>query len=44
MNRISRFARSPQGRRLTSRAMTMAKHPKTRAKIQQFRQRRAGGR
>ena len=44
MNRLSRFARSPQGRRLTSKATTMAKDPKTRAKIQQLRKRRGAGR
>lgn len=44
MNRISRFARSPQGRKLTQKAKTMAKDPKTRAKVEQFRKRRGGGR
>ena len=43
MNRVSRFARSPQGRKLTSKAKEMAKDPKTRAKIEQFRRRRGAG-
>ena len=44
MNRISRFARSPQGRQLTRKAKDVAKDPKTRAKIEQFRRRRGAGR
>jgi hypothetical protein len=44
MSKISRFARSPQGRQLTHKAKTMAKDPKTRAKIEQFRRRRSAGR
>ena len=42
MNRISRFARSPQGRRFTRMAMEKARDPRTRAKIAEFRNRRAG--
>ncbi len=30
---VARFARSPQGKRLTRQAMTVAKDPKTRQKI-----------
>jgi hypothetical protein len=44
MNRVSRFARSPQGKKLTRKATELAKDPKTRAKIDQFRRRRAAGR
>jgi hypothetical protein len=43
MNRISRFARSPQGKRFTRKAMDVAKDPKTRGKIEEFRRRRAAG-
>ena len=43
MNKVSRFARSPQGQKFTRKAKEMAKDPKTRAKIEQFRRRRAGG-
>ena len=39
-NRISRFARSPQGRRFTRTAMDKARDPRTRAKIAEFRKRR----
>jgi hypothetical protein len=41
MSRISRFARSPQGRQLTQKAVQMAKDPATRAKIQDARRRYA---
>jgi hypothetical protein len=41
MSKISRFARSPQGRELTQKAKTMAKDPRTRAKIEEFRRKRA---
>jgi hypothetical protein len=44
MNRVSRFARSPQGKKLTRKAMEVAKDPKTRAKVEQFRRRKAAGR
>jgi hypothetical protein len=43
MNRISRFARSPQGKKLSRKAMEVAKDPKTKAKVEQFRRRRAQG-
>ena len=44
MQRISRFARSPQGRRLSRKAMEVAKDPATKRKVEQFRRRRAAGR
>jgi hypothetical protein len=37
MNRIARFARSPQGRRAAAAAMAYAQSPKGRAKIDQAR-------
>jgi hypothetical protein len=39
IGRISRFARSPQGRQLTQKAAQMAKDPATRAKIEDARRR-----
>jgi hypothetical protein len=44
MNKIARFARSPQGQRLSRKAMDVAKDPATRRKIEQFRRRRATAR
>jgi hypothetical protein len=41
ISRLSRFARSPQGRQLTRKAMEMAKDPATRAKIQDAQRRYA---
>jgi hypothetical protein len=43
MNRITRFARSPQGKQLARKATAVAKDPRTKAKIEQFRRRRATG-
>jgi hypothetical protein len=43
MSKVSRFARSPQGQKFTRKAQEMAKDPRTRAKIEQFRRRRSGG-
>ena len=37
MSRISKFARSPQGRRAAAAAMAYARSPKGRAKIEQVR-------
>jgi hypothetical protein len=37
MNRIQRFAKSEQGRKLTEDAKRMAKDPKTRARIDEAR-------
>jgi hypothetical protein len=37
MNRIAKFARSPQGRRAAAAAMAYAQSPKGRAKIEQVR-------
>jgi hypothetical protein len=37
MNRIAKFARSPQGRRAAAAAMAYAQSPKGRAKIDQAR-------
>ena len=37
MNRIAKFARSPQGRRAAAAAMAYAQSPKGRAKIEQAR-------
>jgi hypothetical protein len=34
---LSRFARSPQGKRLTRQAMTIAKDPKTKQKLAEVR-------
>ena len=39
INRISRFARSPQGRRLAGQAKRFASDPKNRAKIDSARKR-----
>ena len=41
VNRISRLARSPQGRRMAERAVQAARDPKTRRQIEQVRQRLA---
>jgi hypothetical protein len=46
MNRLSRFARSPQGRQMAEKAQRAAKDPKNRARIEQARSRfakRRGG-
>jgi hypothetical protein len=43
MNKISRFARSPKGKQLARKATDMAKDPRTKAKVEQFRRRRASG-
>jgi hypothetical protein len=37
INRIARFARSPQGRRMASHASRYARSPQGRAKVQQVR-------
>ena len=37
LNTLSRFARSPQGRKLTDRAMTYARSPQGRRQIEQAR-------
>jgi hypothetical protein len=39
MDRLSRFARSPQGKRAMSEAQRLAKDPKTRSKIDDVRRR-----
>jgi len=39
LNRISTFAKSPQGRRLADRAQGIAKSPATRRRVEQARQR-----
>jgi hypothetical protein len=39
MQRISNFARSPQGRRLMNQAQRKARDPKTKRQIEQVRQR-----
>ena len=44
MTRISRFARSPQGRRFAQQAMNYAKSPEGKRKIEQARQRLASRR
>ena len=41
MSKVARFARSPQGRKLTERAKQMARDPKTRRKIEELRGRTA---
>ena len=41
MNRVARFARSPQGRRAAAAAMAYASSPKGRARIEQARRRLA---
>jgi hypothetical protein len=38
-SRVSRFARSPQGRQLAEKAKRAAKDPKNRARIEQARER-----
>jgi hypothetical protein len=43
MSKITSFARSPKGKELTRKAMDMAKDPRTRAKVEQFRRKRAAG-
>jgi hypothetical protein len=43
MSKVSRFARSPQGKKFAGKAMDVAKDPRTKAKIEQFRRRRATG-
>jgi hypothetical protein len=42
LDRISRFARSPQGRRLAAQAKRYASDPKNRARIDQARKRLMG--
>lgn len=44
MTKITRFARSPQGRRLTNQAMGYARSPEGKRKIAQARERLAGRR
>ena len=39
LNRVAKFARSPQGRRLADQAVRRAKDPKTRTQIEQVRAR-----
>jgi hypothetical protein len=39
ISKVTRFARSPQGRRLTQQAVRMAKDPKTKRQIQSARAR-----
>jgi len=39
IGRISRFARSPQGRKLTNRAQSYAKSPEGKQKVDQVRRR-----
>ena len=41
-SKISRFARSPQGRRMTQQAMNYARSPEGKRKIAQARERVAG--
>jgi hypothetical protein len=43
-SRISRFARSPQGRRMTQQAMSYARSPEGKRKIAQVRRKLASGR
>ncbi len=43
-SKVSRFARSPQGRRATDKAMRFARSPEGKRKIAQFRQRFAAKR
>jgi hypothetical protein len=42
MQRLSRFARSPQGKRAISQAQRLAKDPKTRRQLDDVRRRLAG--
>jgi hypothetical protein len=44
VSKISRFARSPQGKKLTGQAQRWASDPKNKRKIQQLRSRYAGRR
>jgi hypothetical protein len=44
LSKLSRFARSPQGRRLTNQAKAYARSPEGKRKIAQARQRLAGRR
>jgi hypothetical protein len=44
LNRVTQFARSPQGRRMADRAMRAARDPKTRRQIEQVRRRLAARR
>jgi hypothetical protein len=44
LSKVSRFARSPQGRRLTNQAMAYARSPEGKRKIAQARERLAGRR
>ena len=39
VNRVARFARSPQGKRLAGQAVRTAKDPKTKRQIEQVRRR-----
>jgi len=39
IDRVTRFARSPQGRRLTERAQRLARDPRTRRRIDEARAR-----
>jgi hypothetical protein len=39
IDRVTRFARSPQGRRLTDRAQRLARDPRTRRRIDEARAR-----
>jgi hypothetical protein len=41
MDRVSRFARSPQGKRMVSKAQRLARDPRTRRRIEQARARLA---
>jgi hypothetical protein len=44
LNKITRFARSPHGRRLTNQAMTYARSPEGKRRIAEARERLAGRR
>jgi hypothetical protein len=44
LNRVSRFAKSPQGRRVMDQAMRVAKDPETRRKLADARRRLGAGR
>jgi hypothetical protein len=44
MNKIARFARSPQGRQMADKAKRMASDPKNRQKIEQYRRKFANRR
>ena len=45
LNKVAKFARSPQGRRLADQAVRRAKDPKTKSQIEQVRARlmKSGG-